>query len=235
MNKKGLFVSAIIPIFLIIMVVLYLMWNQVPRRLSQTLSNALRTSVIIGDATISPSSLGLQKIIISSPRQSLLPQAFRCETLSVNAPLLGYLKDNIVIDSIELDNVYLGLEFDSPQSTSGNWTRLMDNLSKSTAQNSNDKSNKTILIKKLRITNTRCQVVYANKKDGPINLKPIPVMEFDNISSTSGFPVEQLSNSVLGQMLKEVFIRENLADMLNKWINPQEQIPDILKKQFKLF
>ncbi len=235
MTKKGIIISAIVPLFLIIFLILHLMWNQVPRRLSQTLSNALQTSVIIGNATISPAKIGLQKIIINSPRKSQLSKAFSCETLNVNAPIIEYVKDDIVIDLIELDDVYLGLEFDSPQSTSGNWTRLMDNLAKSSENSDSTKSNKTILIKKLRITNINCQVVYLNKNDRPINLKPIKVLEFDNISSTSGFPVEQLSNSVLGKMLKQVFIEQNLTDMLNKWINPQDQLQGVFKPPFKLF
>lgn len=235
MTKKGIIVSSIVPLFLIIFLVLHLMWNQVPRKLSQTLSNALQTSVLIGDATIAPAKIGLKKIIINSPRKSQLSRAFSCETLDVNAPIFEYVKDDIVIDLIALDDVYLGLEFDSPQSTSGNWTRLMDNLSRSSQQSDSTKSNKKILIKKLRITNINCQVVYLNKNDRPINLKPISVLEFDNISSDSGFPVEQLSNSVLGKMLKQVFIQQNLADMLNKWMNPQDQLPGMIKPPFKLF
>jgi hypothetical protein len=235
MSKKGIIISSIVPLFLIIFLVLHLMWNQVPRKLAQTLSNALQTSVLIGDATIAPSRIGLQKIIINSPRKSQLSKAFSCENLNVNAPILEYIKDDIVIDLIELDDVYLGLEFDSPQSATGNWTRLMDNLSKSTDKEDPSRSSKNILIKKLRITNIKCQVVYLNKNDRPINLKPIAVLEFDNISSSSGFPVEQLSNSVLGKMLKQVFIQENLTDMLNKWVNPKESVPNILRKSLKLF
>lgn len=235
MSKKQIIISSIVPFCLILFLTFYLMWNQVPRKLAQILSNALQTSVLIGDATISPSKIGLHKIIINSPRKSQLSKAFSCQTLNVNAPVLEYVKEDIVIDLIELDDVYLGLEFDSPQSTSGNWTRLMDNLSKSSEKTDNSKTNKNILIKKLRITNINCQVVYLNKNDRPINLKPIAVLEFDNISTSSGFPVEQLSNSVLGKMLKQVFIQQNLADMLNKWVNPKEQIPNILKQPFKLF
>lgn len=235
MSKKSLIISSLVPLFLIIFLSAHLLWNQVPRKLSQTLSNALQTSVLIGDATISFSKIGLQKIIINSQRKSQLSKAFSCETVTVNAPVAGYLKDDIEIELIELDNVYLGLEFDSPQSTTGNWTRLMDNLSKSSEKVDQTKTSKNILIKKLRITNINAQVVYLNKNDRPINLKPIPVLEFENISTSSGFPVEQLSNSVLGKMLKQVFIQENLSDMLNQWVNPKEQVPNILKKSLKLF
>ena len=109
----------------------------------------------------------------------------------------------------------------------------MSNLAQA-SYNNKSSSSKTVLIKKLVIRNISCQVVYNDRKDKVINLKPIAILEFENISSDGGFPVEQLSNSVLGKMLKEVFVRENLNDMLNKLIQPQQQIDKFLKP-FKWF
>ena len=233
MSARGLLLKTLIPLFLLLLMGFYLLWNTVPNRLSQAMSKDLQTTVFVGDATFSLNKIGLKKIAINSPTKSRLPQAFSCDRLSVQAWVSNYLKNNIVIDLIELDDVYLGLEFDSPSSATGNWTRLMENLQKAT-QESSAKSTKTVLIKKLIIRNIKTQVVYLNKKDGVINLKPIEVLEFDNISSDEGFPLEQLSNSVLGKMLKEVFVKQNLKDMLNKWVQPQKQI-DKLIKPFKLF
>ena len=45
-------------------------------------------------------------------------------------PLNNYLKKNIVIDEIDLNNVYIGLEFEFTQGTEGNWTTIMANALK---------------------------------------------------------------------------------------------------------
>jgi len=233
MFRKDVFFKTLTSVLMVLLIGLYLLWNTVPNRLSKILSQGLQTTVFIGDATFSLNKIGLNKISINSPKNSRLPQAFSCENLSVNTWVTEYLKKDIVIDEITLDQVYLGLEFDSPSSTNGNWTKLMNNLNQSGASNSS-KSNKTVLIKKLVITNIQCQVVYANKKDKAINLKPIDRIEFTNISSNQGFPVEQLSSSVLGKMLKEVFIRQNLEDMLKNLIPNQKDLNNLINP-FKLF
>lgn len=233
MFSRGILLKTLVPLFILLLMGFYLFWNTVPNKLSRELSKDLQTSVFVGDATFSLKKIGLKKIVINSPKKSRLPQAFSCDQLNIRAWVTNYLKKDIEIDLIELDDVYLGLEFDSPSSANGNWTRLMENLQKAT-QESSSKSKKTVLIKKLIIRNIKCQVVYLNKKDGVINLKTIDQLEFDNISSDEGFPLEQLSNSVLGKMLKEVFVKQNLKDMIDKWVQPQQQL-DKLIKPFKLF
>lgn len=232
MKKVNLLLKIILPLFLIAFMGFYLFWQTVPSRMTKILTNSFQTPVFIGDASFGLYDLAFRKIIISSPKGSSLPQAFSCSKLSIDAWITNYLKKDIVIDLIELDNVYLGLEFDSASGTTGNWTRLMNNLSQNSSQRS--ASNKTVLIKKLIIRNISTQVFYASSSKKPINLKPIDKLEFDNISSTDGFPVEQLSSSVLGKMLKQVFVQQNLQDMLNKWIQPQQQIPSYMNP-FKLF
>jgi hypothetical protein len=233
MTPKSLFLKTLLPLFMVAIMGFYIIWDRIPDKIAKTLTQSLQTPVFVGNATISPSKLGLQKIVVNSPKSSSLSKAFSCDTFSVHAWLGNYLKKNIEIDLIELDTVYLGLEFDSVKDATGNWTRLMSNLAQA-SYNNKSSSSKTVLIKKLVIRNISCQVVYNDRKDKVINLKPIAILEFENISSDGGFPVEQLSNSVLGKMLKEVFVRENLNDMLNKLIQPQQQIDKFLKP-FKWF
>ncbi len=232
MSKKQILLKILIPILMLLIMSFYLFWNRVPQSLSKRLSNTFQTQVFIGDAQFRLDQISLYKIGIDSPQDSKLPQAFTCQDLKIHTFVTHYLKDEIVIDLIELDRVYLGLEFDSPSSTNGNWTKLMSNLEASSKAET-DNQGKTITIKKLVIRNIQCQVLYANKHDGVINLKPIDQLEFTNISSTEGFPIEQLSKSVLGQMLKQVFVQQNLQDMLKNLIQPQKQLNKVLP--FKLF
>jgi len=231
--KSSLWIKFIAPFFLVLLMAFFLLWHKVPSYLSNQLSNAFLAPVYIGDAGISPKEFSLKKIAIGSPQNSRLPKSFTCQKLSIDAWLYEYFKDRVVIEEIVLSDIYLGLEFDSAQSTTGNWTKLMQNLKNSSSANKS-KSNKQFLIKKLTLKNIQCQVLYNDRRNGLIDLDPIDELTFTNISTDKGFPSEQLMNSVLGQMLKEVFIRENLEDMLNKIIEQQDQIQQFVKP-FKLF
>jgi len=211
----------------------YLAWGKVPSYLSDTFSKALGTSVYVGNANLSLQKITLNKISIDGPKNSKLPKAFECQELQINAWLSRYLQNPIEIDLIELNDVYLGLEFDSVNSSTGNWSRLMGHLEASQNAHAGQKT-RSVLIKKLVINRIECQVLYDDRKEKVITLKPIDQLVFENISSSEGFPVEQLMNSVLGKMLKEVFVRENIKDMLNKLLAPQDQLQGLLKP-FKLF
>jgi hypothetical protein len=233
MSIKKILIKTIIPLFLVGLMALYLLWNTVPTRISKTLSEALKTTVFIGNARFSPNVINFDKISINSIKNSKLPQAFTCENLGLHNFFTNYFHSDIEIDLIELNDVYLGLEFDSPNSATGNWSRLMDNLQNSTT-NRTSKSSKSVTIKKLVIKNIKCQIVYLDRNSKPIDLKTIPYLEFTDISSSEGFPIEQLSNSVLGKMLKKVFVDQNLKDMLGDWTQPKQQIQKLIKP-FKLF
>lgn len=233
MTRPSWLLKTILPLFLILFMGFYLLWHKVPSYLSNQLSNAFLTQVYIGDASLSPDTIALKKIVIGSPKNSTLPKSFSCQKLSIETWLHEYFKNRVEIEEIVLDQVYLGLEFDSAQSTNGNWTILMQNLKNS--QNTHQShSNKSFLIKKLTVKNIQCQVLYKDRKNGLFDLKPIDELTFTNISTENGFPIEQLMDSVLGQTLKEIFIRENLKDMLNKIIQQQDQIQQLVKP-FKLF
>ena len=125
-----------------------------------------------------------------------------------------HLKDEIIVDEIEIDGIYLGLEFNNAKGVDGNWTELMKSLeTRSAASTEPSGKKRSLLVKKVVLTNINTDLVYRDSGNVQ-HLPKIDRMELYNISSTGGVPVDQLMNSVLGQMLKQVFIRQNLKDML---------------------
>ena len=205
----GLVAVAILAAVIIGFVVL----AKAPDMLSKELSKKMKVTVQIDDIDLTPGSIEVDNLVIDNVPKSILHKAFSSQKITISAPLLRYLDKHIVIDEITIDNDYLGLEFDSPSSKSGNWTQITNNM-KSTA--SSEKSDRTVLIKTLVITNLDVDLVYKTGSDGAIKHLPrIDRMEFHNISSEGGLPMDQLMNSVLGQMLKEVFVKQNLYNMLD--------------------
>lgn len=214
---------------------LFVMWSRLPDMASRELSKTLGVNVEIGDIRLSPSQITVQSLDISNPPGFRLSYALTTQNIDILAPFSRYFHNDIVIDEIDLSNVYIGLEFDSPKGARGNWTAILNQTEKSQASSSKLASEKTILIKKLVLTNIQPDLLY--RSEGKIrHLPTIPRMELKNISSKGGNFSDQLMNSALGQMVKEIFIQENLKDVFD---NIFKQIPggngnpvDILKGFF---
>jgi len=230
----------------------FIAWSRAPDILANNISKKLGVQVEIEDISLGFSNITIENFEIGNVPNGILPKAFSVETLAVNAPLGHYLNDQIVIDTIQLDNVYLGLEFDSATSTNGNWTRIMSNLQNSTESDENapaktrkrkseqkqasstPQTGKSLLIKELVINNISVDLVYV-QGDGRIKKLPmIKQIVLRNISSQEGFPMDQLMNSVLGQMLKQVFIQQNLKNMIDQLV-PKAQDLNSLLDRFKGF
>lgn len=227
----------IVIIILAAVIVGFIFWSRVPDMLANNLSKKMKVSVSIDSMGLGWGKIDLKKIEIGNPPNSMLAKAFSCNEIDVNAPFTRYLDKNIVVDEIDLKDVYLGLEFDSPSSTKGNWTTIMNNIQSTTAadQAKTKKgeaapkgSQRSVLIHRIVLTNINVDVVYKKDSGKVKKLPTIPRMELTEISSEGGLPLDQITNSVLGEMLKQVFIKENLKNMLQELMNQPSPIQQYL-------
>ncbi len=182
-----------------------ILWFRLPDVLSSRLSTSLNVPVSIGGMTLSWKDLGIHNVTISNPEKAKQPTAFSCEQIDIMAAPTQFFKKAITIDTITLDNIYLDLEFDSASTTDGNWTRIMAGIAK---QPQESKSDKSVLIRKMIFTNITVDVLYVKEGGRVQRLPTIDRIELTNISSEGDFPTDQIMNSVLGQMLKSVFIQQ---------------------------
>ncbi|MBS0647712.1 MAG: AsmA family protein [Verrucomicrobia bacterium] len=195
-------------------VLFFLAKSRLPDMIASRLSKTLQVNVQIGDIDLSMNRIKIENLEISNPKGYKLQYAFTTQEIDIHAPLTGYLKQDIVIDEIDLNNVYLGLEFASPKGTTGNWTTIMTNAQNAQTQSTQTKSEKTVLIKRLVLNNINAELLYQS--EGKIRRLPtIPQIVLVNISSKGGNLTDQLMNSALGEMVKEIFIKENLKDALD--------------------
>lgn len=232
---KG-FLSRFLGIFAVLIAVLclaaFLLYSRLPDVVSDKLSKSLKVPVLIEDIYISFRTITIDKLEIANIPKSILPKAFSVEELSFDAPLINYVKDAIVIEEISLDQVYLGLEFESPTNLKSNWSVIMNSAP---AEKTSSKSNKSVLIKTLVLTNIQVELVYKNKAGEVKKLPPIDKIVLTNINTAEGLPMNQIMNSVLGQTLKSVFIKENLKDAMNELLQEPENTLDKLISPFKGF
>jgi uncharacterized protein involved in outer membrane biogenesis len=245
-NFFGSIFGYVVIAILAICLATFIAWSRAPDMLATHLAKELGVAVEIEDIRLGPSHFTIDNFEIGNVPNSILEKAFTVETLDIQAPLTNYFNPKVVIEKVQLDNVYLGLEFDSATSTQGNWTRIMSNLDKgasedvppsrrkrksekSTQQSSAETLGRSVFIKELIINNISVDLVYV---EGGGRIKKLPVIKqivLKNISSEEGFPIDQLMNSVLGQMLKEVFIRQNLQNMLDTLLDQQSQLNDYIR------
>jgi uridylate kinase len=78
-----------------------------------------------------------------------------------------------------------------------------------------EKNKRTVLIHRLVLTNISVDVVYRSDGGKVKRLPKIDQIVLTDVSSEGGVPMDQVMNSVLGQMLKQIFIKENLKNMLD--------------------
>lgn len=218
-------------------IALFLLWSRMPDMVASSLSKKLKVGVDIDDMKLSMNNIGVEKFIIYNPATYQLPKAFSAETINIEAPLTHYLKENIEIDQITVSNVYIGLEFDSIKSTKGNWSTILANAESAQTESSRSAGEKTVFIKRLLLTNIRAELLYQS--DGKVRkLKPIKQIELKNISSKGGNLGDQLLNSALGQAVKQIFVEENLKDILDQLMqvpgNPLKDYMAPLKNFFNV-
>ena len=237
--------GVLVTIILIVVVILFIGWSSVPGFISRHLSKQLNVSVDIGTIQIGWGKIGVKKIAIGNPPGAVQPQAFRCQNIRIQTPFNQFFKNQVSIDEIQLSDLFIDLEFDSASGTKGNWSRIMGNLQGSSSsaekkgrakQEAQDNdSSRSVYIHKLILTNIDVDVVYIKEGRKVIHLPRIERIELYDISSQGGLPMDQIMNSILGQMLRSVFERQNLKNMLQNLI---ESPPNTIQKYlnpFKLF
>lgn len=224
------FASLIAIIIVAIIIFAVVAWFRLPAIAAHILSSKLGVAVHIEDIDITKENISIDEFEISNPIGSKLPKAFFSKLISIDAPLGNYLDNDVIVDQIAVDNIYVSLEFSSSGSPDGNWTRIMNNLKEGEAPKSEKKKGgKTVLIKRLVLTDLKIDLVQNGKVR---NLPQIDRLTFTDISSEGGFPINQIINAVLTEMLFSIFKENNLQNMLENVL----QLPEVplkgLKKPF---
>jgi len=207
-------------------------WSKLPDFLAEHLEKKLKVPVEIDNIDVSSRAINIEKFEIKNPSGSILRKAFSAEEIAINTPLMRYFDQHIVIDEVLIQNVYLGLEFEAKGSSKGNWTTIMGNLKASSPPPEKDKTPRTVLIKKLILTDIHPDLAY--RQTGKVQkLPPISHLEFTNVTSEGGIPTDQISNAIFNEMLRSVFQKENLQNMLESILDQKQGTLEKLVEPFK--
>lgn len=229
-DMRSLFKSLIglcVIFILALCIALLIGWAGVPDLIATNLSKKLKVAVDVREVDLSWKSLKIEKLNIANPEKSSLARAFSAEIIEVKTPIENYLHREIIIDEVVIDEIYLGLEFDSPTSKRGNWTILMNNFSETTPPEKASMTHKSILIRKLILRNINTDLLYQTGDATIQHLPQIAEIVLTDISSEGAFPINQIASSILGKMLRAIFEKENLEYLLEKSV---EEPVDIISK-----
>ena len=210
-------------IAIVIAIACFIGYSRLPDFLANQLSKKLQVPVSIDTISLSFNGIKIKNVEMGNPPGAVQSQAFKCSEIAIQIPLTHFFHKQIVIDAIMISDVFLDLEFESASGTKGNWSKIMGNLQKNqgAGQPKKMRSERTLLIRSLVLAPIDVDVVYLKDSGKVKHLPRIDRIELTDINSEEGLPLDQILNSVLGQMLKSVFLKENLKNMMQDLIqNP---------------
>ncbi len=215
-------------VLIVILVALYFFaLSRAPDIVANYLSNEMGVTASIDGIKPRTKTITVDQFEIANEPGYSLPKAFSAKTITLQAPVQNYFKDHVVVEQIDVDTIYLGIEFDTTNSVEGNWSKLLSHYQKEAKLDV--KEGKRILIKKMTFTNIQADLIF-HSADGKIQkLPPIARIELTNISTGAGFPIDQLTSSILGQLIKQAFMQYHMENLLQ--IVPDKAV-DLFTKPF---
>lgn len=183
-----------------------IVWSGRANLAAQFLSRHLNhVPVTLNALDISKTKASLSKLWIGNPPRSKTKTAFSAEAIEIDADFTKIFKDPLILDEIHLEKIFVGLEFYNAVGTESNWAAIL----KSKAPKK--KPSRGWLIRRLVLENLTVQVTQSN---GQVKRYPtIPRLEFRNISSESGFPIEEIEKAIFNLMMQELFQKLNLDQL----------------------
>ncbi len=217
---------------LLIAAAAYIASSQISDLTATTLSKNLKVPVTVGNMHLWWNHITIEDLDIDNLPNSYLKKALTIKETRIDANITNYLDREIKIDTINMDNIYIGLEFDSPSGTTGNWTTLMSNSNSSESPVS-EKDAKSVRIKELILTNIQIDVTYKSSKGKIKKLPLIPKLVLYDINTDEGIPTEQIMQSVVGKMLQSIFVKENMKNMFEGALQQPKNAVDTIISPFK--
>lgn len=193
---------------------LFFIWSIKTELAAGLLSKKLGVPVSIGLLQIDRSEVDIARLWIGTPLQSKTTTSFASQEVNIAAPIGNYVKDPLIIDSIDINNILVGIE--NYSSNDNNWNRMLS------APPSDHPSNRKWLIR--RVTLRNLTVVVTDTRGQQKRYPTIPQITFENISSDSGIPIDEIEKAIFNLMLQDLIRQLDLGKIL------QQVAPSVVPK-----
>ncbi len=201
MRKYG-WGAAILALFALVL----FLWLIKAPILSSYLSGKLGVPVSIGSISMWPSQTNMKNFRIKNPRGFKAHHAFQADQTLVQYRFHNLFGNPSEIDRIDMNNLYLSVEFSNPLGTKNNWTAIAAKMPKTERK-------QDVVIHKLVLTNITVEIRGLGLTGSP-QIKQIPRIELNEINSAEGFPTKQL--------IQQVFKGAGIQQFIQDAFNPQK-------------
>lgn len=188
---------------LCIVIGLIALWALQTIIVSSFVSRSLGMNASFATVRITPTHVKMGYFTIANPEKYSLPYAFKADSIDCFYQWKVLHKHPAIIDRIEIDRIYLGIEFNKALSTQTNWSDLLKQIPE------RKKDGHEVIIKKLILTNVIVDI-RGKGLTGGNQMRTIDRMEFANVSSAEGFPTEEL--------IEQIFGKANLMDTIKDFV-----------------
>lgn len=200
---------------------------------SWILSSKLEVPVKINSMKFRPPEIDLNGIVIGNPKGYKSHEAISITSIDISAPYTNYLKKEVEIDSITLDDVTLTIEFFGNNQVNYNWNVLLTNMNKEEEPKAGKakKKGRSGFIKTLKINNLKIVTVIPGHEP---KVQEIPDLTFHNISTKEGNLSAQITQTILFHLLfnSKNFLKfplktteETFQNLLSPFNKPAKQAP----------
>jgi len=186
--------------------------------ISSYLSHKLGVNISMGSVRVSSSGMKVTKFKINNPIGARTNTALSAKKVNVDYQWGELRSDPGVIEDIELDDVFLGIELYNSSGSRNNWSQIL-----ATVDDNQDKDAKEMIIKRLVIKNLSVNVRGKGIFSSWQKIKEIPRLEFRNISSKEGFPTEKLIEQIFDEANLGTYIKELIKQpvkVIDKVLSP---------------
>ncbi len=203
-------IGILLGIIIVIALAAYLAYANSPLILARVISHKTQVPVTIKNIDFQNDAFTIQQLQMGNPKEARLPTSLKVETITINSPYRQYFDDPIVIDQIYVNNVYVNIQLYNKDQTEGNWQTIMKNMAED--HGSPLSIERPAIIKKLILTNIQIDLILS---DGSVhNLSPIARLEFDNIHSDKGIPIQEISEIIVQKMMQSIFLEKGLKTII---------------------
>lgn len=204
--------ASLLALIVIIVILYFIALSRGPDILGNYLSKELGVTVSIESMKPGWKTFNVEMFEVANEPGYTLPKTFSAKTINLYAPITTFFQEPVNVEQIDVDGIYLGIEFDTTTSPTGNWTKLLSHYQSEAHLDAKD--GKKVLIKKLVFTNIQADLIFHSEEGKIQKLPVIPRIELANISTEGGFPIDQLTSSILGQLIKQAFMQYHIDNML---------------------
>lgn len=172
--------------------------------MSWYLTKKLGVPVSMSSVSIRPSQTKIHDFKIKNPRGFKLRDALTAKKTTIDYRFKALTSNPSEIDEILIDDIYLSIILTSPLGKDNNWSAIAAGMPKE-----DKKMDREVIVHRLILSNINVEIQGGKLLKAPSS-KHIDRMEFQEVSSKTGFPTKELIREIFQGAGIDQYIKDAL-------------------------